>query len=253
MVRIINICSGKGGVGKTTVAANLGYVLQKLGKKTVIIDFNLTTSHLALQFGFYDYQKTFNDFLRNEISLKESIYIHSSGLSIVPASLDLKDLINIDVANLKERIKETFEDYDFVLLDSAPGLGRESIVALKSCDEILFVANPYIPSLVDILKYLNLIKRFEYKPNIIGIVLNKVKNKNFEIKKEEIQAAFGLPVIGIIPEDDSILEALNRRILVTMLKKSRASEALWKLGSKIAGIEYKKSSFFSSLFSIFKR
>ena len=55
MVRVINICSGKGGVGKTTVAANLGAALQKFGRKVAVIDCNLTTAHLGLYLGIYSF------------------------------------------------------------------------------------------------------------------------------------------------------------------------------------------------------
>ena len=67
MVRIINICSGKGGVGKTVVTLNLGVSLQKFGKKVAVIDCNLTTAHLGLSLGIYSFPTTFNNFLRNSI------------------------------------------------------------------------------------------------------------------------------------------------------------------------------------------
>lgn len=254
MVRIINICSGKGGVGKTTVTANLGYALQKLGKRTAIIDFNLTTSHLALQFRFYNYSKTFNDFLRNKINFEESIYIHTSGLSIVPASLELKDLIDIDTTNLKEKIKEVFSNYDFVLLDSAPSLGRESLIALKACDEILFVANPTIPSLIDIVKYKQVLNSLHPTPLVLGILLNRVKGKKYEITSNEVTQFTGFPVIGEIPEDENVLESMNKGVLVTIYKEeSPASQAFFEIASKFAGIEYKKPSFFRKVMNIFRK
>ncbi|NIO44787.1 MAG: P-loop NTPase, partial [Candidatus Aenigmarchaeota archaeon] len=70
MVRIIGIVSGKGGVGKTVVASNLGVALQKFYKKTAVIDFNLTTSHLSLYFGIHSHPITLNHVLRNEAKLE---------------------------------------------------------------------------------------------------------------------------------------------------------------------------------------
>src|SRR3990172_11139534 len=108
MVRVIDVCSGKGGVGKTTLAANLGVALEKLGKKVVVIDFNFTTSHLSLYFDMYSCPVTLNNFLRNESTLEEAVYTHPSGLKVVPASLNLNDIVSLDVEKLKSTIKQAF-------------------------------------------------------------------------------------------------------------------------------------------------
>jgi septum site-determining protein MinD len=73
LVRIIDVCSGKGGVGKTTVAANLGLALQNFGKKVAVVDCNLTTSHLGLLFGFHNYPITLNNFLKGEARMEDII------------------------------------------------------------------------------------------------------------------------------------------------------------------------------------
>ncbi|MFH1228921.1 MAG: cell division ATPase MinD [Candidatus Aenigmatarchaeota archaeon] len=242
MVRIIDICSGKGGVGKTTVAVNLGVALQKLNRKVAVVDCNLTTSHLGLMFGLYNHSTTLNNFLRNESKIEDTFYVHSSGLRIVPASLDVRDIVNIDTSNLRQRLKDAFSDYDFVLLDSAPSLGKESIVALQASDEVLFVANPHVPSLVDVVKCHQLMSGLEGRPSTIGIVLNRVRNKYFEIKSEEIGNFTNLPIIGVIPEDDKILAGVNKRSLVTVSNKnSSSSRAFFEIASKIAGVEYKRN------------
>lgn len=254
MVRIIDICSGKGGVGKTTITANLGLALQSFGKKVVVVDCNLTTSHLSLLFGSYTYSATLNNFLRNEARLEDVVYTHYSGLKIVPASLELKDLIDVDIKNFKDKLKETFHDFDFVLLDSAPGLGREALIALQAADEVLFVANPFITSLVDVVKCNQLVKFLENKPKVIGVVLNRVRKKSYEILPEEIKQFIELPVVGVIPEDEKVLESTNKRTLVTLLyKNSVSSKAFLEIAAKIAGTEYKKTGLFKKFFKIFKR
>jgi septum site-determining protein MinD len=242
MVRIIDICSGKGGVGKTTVAVNLGVALQKLNKKVAVVDCNITTSHLGLMFGIYNQTATLNDLLKNESKIDNSFYVHSSGLRIVPASLDVKDIVNIDTANLRQKLKDTFSDYDYVLLDSAPSLGKESMLALQACDEVLFVANPHMPSLVDIVKCHQLMNGLENKPSTIGIILNRVKNKYFEIKCDEIGSFTNIPIIGVVPEDDKILAGVNKRTLVTISdKNASSSSAFFKIASRIAGEKCKRN------------
>jgi septum site-determining protein MinD len=245
MVRIIDVCSGKGGVGKTTVAANLGVALQKFNKKIAVIDCNFTTSHLSLLFGMYSYPVTLNNFLRNESKIDDATYIHNSGLRIVPASLDFRDVVNIDANDLKQKLKNAFSNYDIVFLDSAPSLGRESLIALQASDEALFVANPHIPSIVDVVKCHQLINTLENRPSPIGIIVNRFRNKHYEIKPDEIKNFTNLPIIGLVPEDEKILEATNKKTLVTISKKNSSSSiAFFDIAAKLVGSEYKKPNFF---------
>jgi septum site-determining protein MinD len=244
MVRIIDVCSGKGGVGKTTVVANLGVALQKFNKKVAVIDCNLTTSHLGLFFGMQSNQITLNNFLRNEAKIEDATYIHSSGLRVIPASLDAADVVNVDASDLKQKLKNSFSNYDIVFLDSAPSLGKESLISLQACDEVLFVANPCVPSLMDVVRCHKLINTLESRPTSIGIVVNRVRNKKYEIKTDEIRQFTELPVIGIIPEDEKILEGNNKQSLVTILNKnSPSSRAFYEIAAKLVGVEYKRSRF----------
>jgi cell division ATPase MinD len=252
MVRIINVCSGKGGVGKTVVASNLGIALQKFYKKVAVIDLNLTTSHLSLYFGIFSYPKTLNHFLRNETRLEDAIYIHSSGLRIIPASLELEEIIDINVDNLKESLKRVFHDYDIVILDSAPGLGREALIALQASDEVLFVANPHVPSLVDIVKCNKVINSLDPKPVPLGIVVNRVKNKKYEITLDEIRQFTELPIIGVIPEDENILKSVNKKSLVTFNKQnSSSSKAFFRIAAELVGTYYKEPGIIDRIKRIF--
>jgi len=253
MVRIIDVCSGKGGVGKTTIVSNLGIALQKFYKKTVVIDFNFTTSHLSLFFGIQSHPITINHVLRNEASLEDAIYNHQSGLKIVPGSLKLKDIVDIDVNYLRKIIEKTFSNYDIVLIDSAPGLGREALIALQTSDEVLYVANPSVPSLVDIAKCNELINNLENKPKPIGIIVNRVRNKSYEIKNDDIAQFTETPIIGVIPEDEKILASFNNKGLVTFSKnRSSSKKEFFKIAAKIAGTKY-EYDFFERIKRIFKK
>ena len=92
MARVIGIVSGKGGVGKTTLASNLGIALSKFGRNVTLVDCNVTTSHLGFYFGLYDYPVTLNQVLKGEASLESATYF-SNGVKIIPASLELDDLV----------------------------------------------------------------------------------------------------------------------------------------------------------------
>lgn len=241
MVRIIDVCSGKGGVGKTTVASNLGLVLQTLNRKVAVIDFNFTTSHLGLCFNSYSQPVTMNNVMRNEASIQEAAYTHSSGLKIVMSSLRLEDIVSADASDLKKKIIQAFSDYDFVLLDSAPGLGREAILAMEASDEALYVANPSLPSIIDIAKC-NQVASIKNMAKPVGILVNRVKKRGYELNVMEISQFTGLPVVGIVPEDENVLESTNKETPIIIYKKSsKASRAFFKIAARLAGVEYKQS------------
>jgi septum site-determining protein MinD len=231
-MRIIDICSGKGGVGKTTIAANLGMALHLLNQRVVILDCNLTTPHLGLSLGLCP-EQTFNHYLRKEAKLEDVAYTHHSGLRIVPASLELSSLANIETNSLKEEIKKAFQGCDFVLLDSAPGIGREALIALGACDEAVFVANPYIQSAVDVLKTKQLSEKMGFRSS--GIILNRVRRKGYELQPMDMMNFAELPVLASIPEDECVLRCANSRQLVVINSpKCKASRALMKLAHEMA-------------------
>ncbi|MCW1296999.1 MAG: cell division ATPase MinD [Candidatus Parvarchaeota archaeon] len=233
MVRIIGVISGKGGVGKTTVVANLGLALTtKFNKEVIIIDCNITTSHLGLYFGLHSVTTTLNNVLRGEAIIEDAIYMHESGLKIVPASLAAHDLIGVDIIMLEKTLERLFGKADFVLLDSAPGLGREAYGTIIASKEVIMVTIPYSPAIIDLIRCNQVIK--ELGPRALGIVLNMVTRDRYELTEEEVSNIVGLPVIGSIPYDKNILKSLALRTpLLNYKPKSRASKEFIKLANRI--------------------
>ena len=79
----------------------------------------------------------------------------------------------------------------------------------------------------------------------IGVILNRVRNKHYEIKLDEIRHFTDLPVIGVIPEDEKILESANKKTLITISKEnSSSSRAFFEIAAKLVGAEYRKPNFF---------
>jgi cell division ATPase MinD len=238
LARIISIISGKGGVGKTTVGLNLGASLAKHFKKNVtLVDCNVTTSHVGLYLGMYYCPITLNKVLRGEYNINEAVNEHYSGLNIVPASLSLSDLDGVDVTELRNKLKGLFSDNDIIFLDGSPGLGREGVAALKASDEVLYVTNPYIPFVMDIVRCQEVAKEVGVKP--LGIVVNMVNNRKYEMTNEEIEELTKLPVIATIPHDKNVHRSLTLKMPVVMFKPySAASKELINLSSKIIGETY---------------
>ncbi len=241
MTRIIGIVSGKGGVGKTTIVANLGAALASFYKKRVIIvDCNVTTSHLGLYLGMYYHPISLNQVLRGEASMDDAIYDYSiPGLKIIPASLSLDELKGTDIGELKYRIKDLFGKADIVLLDSAPGLGKEGMATIRASDEILFVTTPFVPHVMDVIKCHQIAKEVGAKS--LGIVLNMSGEGRHELSPQDIEKLVELPIISTIPRDKHILRSLASKIPVVDLNpNSPASKEIKKLAAVMLGEEYKQ-------------
>ena len=239
-MRIITVASGKGGVGKTTITANLAVALAKLGKSVTLIDGNITTPHLAMQFGMFYAPTTLNDLLKEKTkSIVEGMYFHETGVRIIPGSLNVRDLQGVDILNLPKLVKE-IPYSDFVLIDSAPGIGREAVAAMKSASEILYVTNPNIAAVSDIIKINEVAKELGLRS--LGIVVNMVKKKLHELSEGEIEEITGLPVIASIPFSSQIEQSyLIGKTVIEVKPHSKESTEFMKLAAYISGEEYKPS------------
>jgi len=242
MTRVIGISSGKGGVGKTTVAANLAIALSNFGRKVIAVDCNVSTPHLTYYLGAYKYDTTINDVLRGKAEITNALYQHN-GVMFVPASLELKDLISIDVAKIKKHVAKlaTFDMIDFIFLDSAPGLGREAVSILDASDEIVFVTTPSYPNIRDVVRCIDVVNELGRKP--VNIVLNMAGAGRYELNTKDIEAIIKMPVIGSIPYDKNILNGLAlRKPIIKYKPNSVASVEFMRLAAALVGEHYEPSA-----------
>lgn len=252
MARIIGILSGKGGVGKTTTVANLGTALASHYKKNVIIvDCNITTSHLSLYLGMYYSPVTLNQVLSGRAKIHEAIYdYHVPGLRVIPASLSLKDLRGVDVSRLSKVITKISDEADIVLLDGAPGMGREAMSTMRACDEVLFIATPFVPSTMDIIKCHQVALEMDTKP--LGILLNMVGKERYELSVEEVEQLSELSVITTVPMDKNVLRSLALKTpVVSFDPASPASRAFLELAGKLIGEKYVPETFITRFMRFF--
>lgn len=238
MTRVIAIASGKGGVGKTTLATNLAIALNEFRKRVIVIDCNLTTPHLSYYLGVEEFGATINEILKGKTDIRYAVS-HSNGVMFIPASLNLKDLININLTDLKAHLERLDLPFiDFVFLDCAPGLGREAISVLKIADEVIFVSTPTVPTLMDVKRCVDVLKKKNKK---FSLVLNMVGCGKYEFRKvEHVYELLKIPVLGFIPFDRNVADSVALGIPLLKLKpNSKASLAFMKLAANLIGVEYK--------------
>ncbi len=237
MTRLLSVVSGKGGVGKTTISVNLAASMHDFGVNVVLMDANITTPNLGFHLGVPLHPKTLHDVLRGEASIHEAIYTHPTGLKIIPAGISISDLKSAQPEKLARAVLDLVGEYDLVIMDSAAGLGRESLACLEAADDALVVTNPNIPAVTDALKAIKLAE--EFGTNVLGVVLNRVTGKRSELDPDDIESLLGYPIVSIIREDPLFHESLSAKTpLVYYAPRSRSSLEIKKLAAEIAGIEW---------------
>ncbi len=250
MAKLITITSGKGGVGKTTTAINLGAALNSFNKEVIILDANLTTPNIGLHLGAPIVPISLNHVLLGKAKISDAIYEHSSGTKIIPSSLSVKELRRLNHGKLKEVGKKLRKMADYIIYDSAAGLGEEALAAIESADELIIVTNPEIPAVTDALKTSKVIE--ELGKTIRGVIVNRVKNTKTEMPIANVRDMLELPILGVVPEDKNVQASLVLKdALVHTYPKSKASKAYRKIAAKIIGNNnyQEESSFFGMFFN----
>lgn len=231
MGKTIGVVSLKGGVGKTSVVSSLGAALSEFGKKVLLIDGNLSSPGLGLHLKIIDPEKTLHHVLNRTANTRDAIYEYE-GFDVMPSSIF--ENIQINPLKLKNRIKGLKRTYDLILIDSAPAINEETLAVIFASDEILVITTPDHPTLSATMKVVKLAKQRDVP--IIGLVLNKVHNKNFEISLDDIEEALNIPVLAVIPYDKRVLKALSNMEPSTRHKpKSKGSTEYRKLAAALVG------------------
>jgi len=245
------IASGKGGVGKTTVSINIANAMAGYGRKTVVVDADLINPNVSLYLGSEKVNSTLHDVIKGKANILESIYTHPSGVKVVPASISLSDLPYSDYSSLGRALSQLDGYADTVIVDSHPGINSDAQEIFKVADEILVVTVPELSAVTDAMKTIRMAESLG--TSVIGVVLNRVEGKSYEMNAEEIGAFLEKPVIATIPEDKNIKKSAVENFPVYHLyPNSSSSRAFRKLAATLAGVdEEKEDGFFKDLLKIF--
>lgn len=253
MKKFIVITSGKGGVGKTTSTINLGAAMNHFGKDILIVDGNISTPNIGVHLNAPEVPITLNHILSKKNNPFEAIYEHESGLKVMPSSLSVKEIGKIKTEKIKEIKNDLKKISDYIIVDSAAGLGEEALGLIKSADELIIITNPEIAAITDALKTIKLAEKLK-KP-VLGVIVTRVKKDKIEMSPETVKDMLETEVLGMIPEDSSIQKSLNLRDSVLHTHpKSKASRAYKEIAAKLLNIKYDSDKDKPSLWEkLFKR
>ncbi len=235
--RFIGVVSGKGGAGKTTTALNLASALNELGRDVILVDANLTTPNMGINLGTPSAPVTLHDVLKGKKSIKEAVYYHPSGIKVIPGSISYEAMKSVNAENINEHLAELVGKTEAVIIDSAPGFGKEAKEVMGGCDELIVVTQPNLASVADALKTVKLAK--EMKKKVLGVVVNNHRGDHLDMKNEEIEMMLNHKVIGTIPFDKNMREAMKMGFpIVYSHPETRSTTAYKKLAGYLIGQPY---------------
>ncbi len=237
--RIITITSGKGGVGKTTTTANLGTALAMQGLKVAVVDSDIGLRNLDAVLGLenrivYDLV----DVVEGQCRLKQALIKdkRQPELYLLPAA-QTRDKNAVNSIQMEQLCRQLRQEFDFVLIDSPAGIEQGFRNAIVGADEIIIVANPEMASVRDADRIIGLVESAG-KPEP-RLILNRLRIEM--VKRGDMMAVtdvlevLGIELLGIVPEDESIIIATNKGEPAVYEKRSRAGRAYLNAAQRILG------------------
>jgi septum site-determining protein MinD len=253
--RVIVVTSGKGGVGKTTTSAAIAAGLANRGHKTVVMDFDIGLRNLDLIMGcerrvIYD----FINVIQGDASLSQALIKdrRNENLYILPAS-QTRDKDALNQEGVGKVLAELKKDFDFIVCDSPAGIEKGALMALYFADEAVIVTNPEVSSVRDSDRMLGVLssksQRAEKGLGNVKEHLMITRYSEARVKKgemlgvEDVKEILSIPLIGIIPESESVLTASNRGVPVTLDTDSEAKSAYEDAVARLLGddVPFEKS------------
>ncbi len=267
LAKVIVLTSGKGGVGKTTSAAAIAAGLALRGKRTVVIDFDVGLRNLDLIMGcerrvVFDFINVINgDAKLNQALIKDK---RNDNLYVFPTSQtrDKEALKRDGVERVLEELKENF---DYIVCDSPAGIEHGAITALYFADSAIIVTNPEVSSVRDSDRIIGILasksRRAEHNLEPVQVHLLLTRYSLERVKKgemlsvEDVKEILSIPLLGVIPESETVLKASNTGTPVVFDQESPAGRAYLDAVARFVGeqremrfLQPERRSIFRSLF-----
>lgn len=268
MSKIVVVTSGKGGVGKTTTSASFAASLALKGHKTAVIDFDVGLRNLDLIMGcerrvVYD----FINVIHQEATLNQALIRDKNcdNLFILAAS-QTRDKEALTQEGVERTLKELAEmGFEYIICDSPAGIETGALLAMHYADEAIIVTNPEVSSVRDSDRILGILssktKRAidaaePVKEHLLITRYNPARVEGGQmLSLDDIKDILRIPLIGVIPESEAILQASNQGVPAVMLKDTDAALAYTDVVDRFLGedkplrfLEPQKAGFFKRIF-----
>ncbi len=240
-VRVITVTSGKGGVGKTNVSANLAIALSNMGKKVLIMDADLGLGNIDVLLGLHP-KHTLESVIQGEHTLDEVMVSGPSGLKVIPAASGIKNMAELSSnqhAGIIQAFSQINQDIDVLIIDTAAGIADSVVSFACAAQEVLVVVCDEPASITDAYALIKLLHK-EYGLFRFRILANMVKSvqKGREVYDKLVKVTdrfldVALEFTGCVPYDESVLKAIRKqRAVVEAFPRSAASISYKQIAEK---------------------
>jgi len=225
--RRIVITSGKGGVGKSTITANLGMALAKRNKKVALVDADFGLRNLDLLLGLENrVVYTAVEVISGQCRLEQALVKdkRQPGLALLPAAQNRsKESVTPD--QMSQLLDELAKIYDYILIDCPAGIEQGFQNAIAGAKEALIVTTPEIAAVRDADRVVGLLESQSIKP--IRLIVNRLRpamvKANDMMSVEDVQEILAIPLIGVVPDDEKVIISSNRGEPLVLADKDNPS------------------------------
>ncbi len=242
---VVSVTSGKGGVGKTAVCANMAVSLARTGKKILIIDADLGLANLDVVFGLTP-KYNLNHFFSGEKELHELVVEGPEGIQILPAGSGVQSVTHL-TGDQKMRFMEAMESFhglfDLVLIDTEAGISENVTYFNVAAQEILVVTTPEPTSITDAYALMKLLST-QYHEKRFNLVVNSVSDEAeaLEVYRKLTMVAnryldISIDYLGCAPFDKRMRESVSRqKVMVELYPNTRISGSFEGMAQNLMGV-----------------
>ncbi|MGE5371478.1 MAG: septum site-determining protein MinD [Solirubrobacterales bacterium] len=239
--RVIVVTSGKGGVGKTTTTANLGTALALSGKQVVMVDTDIGLRNLDVVMGLEN-RIVFDvvDVVGGSCKLKQALIKDKrfESLYLLPAA-QTKDKTAVSPNQMKNLCAELKKDFDYILIDCPAGIEQGFKNAIAGADAAIVVAVPEVSSVRDADRIIGLLEAGGVRDTqlIINRIRPRMVRRGDMMDMDDMLEILSIELLGVVPEDETIIVSTNRGEPAVTDAGSKAGEAYRRIARRINGEE----------------